>query len=386
MTSILANVDRWARIRLTRTMLDRLEEHRVFDEHQYDDAPRRWQVGHELRFLKTVRLQPYTGYLGGNDLFPQGCFSYSHSSLPIDVEVGRYCSIAEGVEVFGYQHPIATVTSSLVICNPRVRFVRTAFADQSIDRLTLVADPQKSPPSIGNDVWIGAHVTLMRGVRIGDGAVVATRSVVTKDVPPYAIVGGNPAKLIRWRFDEATRDGLSALAWWRYGLADLQAFDFTDPARFIDALSARSGSLEPWQPSGLDLWRAVLADEGVAEPPTAEEQHAEVLRLLAEPGGLDQALAATERLRDEHPKSWLGLDALGHCYAKTGRFDAAIQCTRAALAREPTHWALLARLGYLYERAGDFEKAEQFLRSATTQVDGEPAVAWLRSFLERRRF
>lgn len=67
---------------------------------------------------------------------------------------------------------------------------------------------------IGNDVWIGRNVTLMDGITIGDGAVIAAGSHVVKDVPPYAIVGGNPAKLIKYRFPEEIRESLLRIRWW----------------------------------------------------------------------------------------------------------------------------------------------------------------------------
>jgi virginiamycin A acetyltransferase len=67
---------------------------------------------------------------------------------------------------------------------------------------------------VGNDVWIGRDATIMPGVTIGNGAIIATRAVVTRDVPAYAIVGGNPAKIIRMRFDEPTIAALEAIAWW----------------------------------------------------------------------------------------------------------------------------------------------------------------------------
>ena len=73
---------------------------------------------------------------------------------------------------------------------------------------------QSEPIHIGNDVWIGDEVFVKNGVTIGDGAVLGARSVVTKDVPPYAIVAGVPAKIIRYRFDEPTRQELLRLKWW----------------------------------------------------------------------------------------------------------------------------------------------------------------------------
>ena len=67
---------------------------------------------------------------------------------------------------------------------------------------------------IGNDVWIGYEAVVMSGVKIGDGAIIGTRAVVTKDVPPYTIVGGVPARPIRKRFDDAVIERLEALRWW----------------------------------------------------------------------------------------------------------------------------------------------------------------------------
>lgn len=83
--------------------------------------------------------------------------------------------------------------------------------------------PTKGDTIIGSDVWIGYGATIMPGVTIGDGAIIATKSVVTKDVPPYAIVGGNPAKVIRKRFTEAEIEKLLALAWWDWPIEKITA-------------------------------------------------------------------------------------------------------------------------------------------------------------------
>ena len=76
--------------------------------------------------------------------------------------------------------------------------------------------PNKGDTIIGNDVWIGYNATIMPGVTIGDGAIVASKSVVTRDVDPYTIVGGNPATVIRKRFDDATIHELLTIAWWNW--------------------------------------------------------------------------------------------------------------------------------------------------------------------------
>lgn len=78
--------------------------------------------------------------------------------------------------------------------------------------------PNKGDTVIGNDVWIGYGATIMPGVTIGDGAIIASKSVVTKDVSPYAVVGGNPAKVIRRRFDEDVIDRLLEIQWWTWDI------------------------------------------------------------------------------------------------------------------------------------------------------------------------
>jgi tetrahydrodipicolinate N-succinyltransferase len=80
----------------------------------------------------------------------------------------------------------------------------------------LHALPPHSPIIIGNDVWIAADVKIKQGVKIGDGAVLATQSFVTKDVPPYAVVGGNPAKIIKYRFTEEQIKDLLEIKWWNW--------------------------------------------------------------------------------------------------------------------------------------------------------------------------
>lgn len=77
---------------------------------------------------------------------------------------------------------------------------------------------------VGNDVWIGYNATIMPGVRIGDGAIIASNAVVTKDVLPYSIVGGNPAKLIRYRFDEETIAMLQTLKWWDWDIQKITEY------------------------------------------------------------------------------------------------------------------------------------------------------------------
>ncbi len=117
------------------------------------------------------------------------------------LSIGRYCSIAQCEIFLGGNHPTHWLSQFPV----RGRYGLPGNAEESLSKGDVV---------IGNDVWIGFGSTIMTGVTIGDGAVIAARAVVTKDVPPYAVVAGNPAALKRFRFDEATIRHLQSLRWW----------------------------------------------------------------------------------------------------------------------------------------------------------------------------
>jgi hypothetical protein len=106
---------------------------------------------------------------------------------------------------------------------------------------------------IGNDVWIGDRAFIMAGVRIGDGAVVAAGAVVTKDVPPYAVVGGVPARIIKYRFDQPTVDKLLELKWWRYDISEFGEVDWSDVGSAIDVIKRRlaEGKILPYNPSAI---------------------------------------------------------------------------------------------------------------------------------------
>jgi virginiamycin A acetyltransferase len=121
--------------------------------------------------------------------------------------IGRFCSIAAEVKFImnGGNHPTTWLTTYPL-----------PIFENGWALATPPAWPHKGDTTIGNDVWIGHGAVIMPGITIGDGAIIATASVVTKDVPPYAIVGGNPATVLRFRFDEATIARLLALRWWEW--------------------------------------------------------------------------------------------------------------------------------------------------------------------------
>jgi carbonic anhydrase/acetyltransferase-like protein (isoleucine patch superfamily) len=112
------------------------------------------------------------------------------------------------------------------------------FAEYVTDELRQYASDfavrgDRPYPSVGHDVWIGASVTLAMGIKLGTGCVIAANSVVTKDVPPYAIVGGNPASLIKFRFDFGLISALLRSEWWNFDPRILFASDPEDPAQTV---------------------------------------------------------------------------------------------------------------------------------------------------------
>lgn len=150
-----------------------------------------------------------------------GMYSYSASMFPPKTSIGRYCSIASNVRIMSSQHPLTRFTTSPVTIPGEIVGKSWDFDEKaSTGGFTQVPFNQhKSSDTkvmIENDVWIGQDVLLKAGVCIGTGSVVAAGAVVTKDVPPYAIVGGVPAKVIRYRFSQETRAKLLNLKWWDY--------------------------------------------------------------------------------------------------------------------------------------------------------------------------
>lgn len=116
--------------------------------------------------------------------------------------IGKYCSIAQGTRfLFKGKHNTDWVST--------YPFKTMLNLDVPLNDL-----PSNAPITIGNDVWIASNVSIMQGVSVGDGAILAQEALITKDVPPYAIVGGNPARIIRYRFAHEDINALLELQWW----------------------------------------------------------------------------------------------------------------------------------------------------------------------------
>ena len=134
-------------------------------------------------------------------------FSYCGNDCQIiNAEIGAFCSISDHVFIGGAEHPMDWISTSPVFQNVHHSGPKKRFAKFDL--------PKTKKTIIGNDVWIGHGVTIKQGVAIGNGAVLGSNTLVTKDVPPYAIVGGVPAKLIRYRFSKEIIDRLEEIQWW----------------------------------------------------------------------------------------------------------------------------------------------------------------------------
>lgn len=135
-----------------------------------------------------------------------GSYTYIGSNTNITkASIGRYCSIANNVSIGPGEHDLKEISTSSI------------FLDSEFERLT------NGICKLGNDVWVGVDSIVRRGVTIGNGAVIGANSFVTKDVPPYAIVAGSPAKIIKYRFNESIINIITESAWWNLELDEAKA-------------------------------------------------------------------------------------------------------------------------------------------------------------------
>jgi chloramphenicol O-acetyltransferase type B len=150
----------------------------------------------------------YPKYTMGSNCY--GVPNVKHAHPDATLTIGNYCSFAKNVEIYlGGNHRLDWVST--------YRFP-IFFAQASHIKNCAVTNGNVT---IGCDVWLCQNATILSGINIGHGAIVANGAIITKDVAPYEIVGGNPAKHIRWRFDEPTRAALLQSAWWDWPEAEV---------------------------------------------------------------------------------------------------------------------------------------------------------------------
>ncbi len=182
-----------------------------------------------------------------------GAFTYtSRNDVFRYVEqIGRFCAIGEDVVAGLPEYNVRNVT-----VHPLFDIGSSFFGDwysfqpdspnYSVLKKNMKQNrnPKKDEPiTIGNDVWIGKNAMILRGVNIGDGAVIAAGAVVVKDVPPYAVVGGNPARIIRYRFEDSVIERLLKLQWWNYGPEIMRGIDITQIQSAMAELENRAKTL-----------------------------------------------------------------------------------------------------------------------------------------------
>ena len=149
-----------------------------------------------------------------NSKIGEGTYIGANSDLA-NVEIGKYCSIAQNVKVISATHP----TSKFVSTHPAFFSVLkqagfTYIQKQKFEEFVFFDKKNSIAVKIGNDVWIGQDVNIISGIEIGNGAIIASGAVVTKSVLPYSIVGGVPAKHIKFRFSESKIEFLQKFSWW----------------------------------------------------------------------------------------------------------------------------------------------------------------------------
>lgn len=142
-----------------------------------------------------------------------GDYSYTASNTKIHfTHIGRFCSIGWNVSIGGHEHPINRISSHGFSYQPIYNIAEKNTGKISTRRTTY----------IGNDVWIGCNAYIKAGVRVGDGAVVGASAVVTKDVPSYAVVAGNPAQVIKYRFSDDIIKELDTIKWWDWPTKEIR--------------------------------------------------------------------------------------------------------------------------------------------------------------------
>ncbi len=236
--------------KLTQELITKLYEHGVSTLHRPGIMLPDDTVFEPLCSIKWMGIE-HSIYLGA--------FSYAVSGYYFGCRIGRYCSFGEQIQIGRHPHPMHWISTSpffYLPCND----VLNQPLPEGIDlqpHKDFIKDTRPVTAkltTIGNDVWIGHGAFILPGVTIGDGAVVGAMSVVTKDVPAYAIVAGSPAKVVRYRFPENEIEALLESRWWEYAPWQLKGARVDAVSEFIDKIQLlRSSGIEIYAPSKIKL-------------------------------------------------------------------------------------------------------------------------------------
>lgn len=199
---------------LTNDLLDFLVDNHIYFGKR--DTLRK-QKGARYSFESSVKVGAFSSIFFGGEIVDIGSFSFSRSSLSRGMKIGNYCSLANGVTTMGLNHAYERFSSSSFTSDHTFPIFADCAPDL-INRFKHAPNKRGWVPKveIEHDVWIGGGAMLANNITVGTGSIVAARAVVTKDVQPYDIVGGNPARVIRKRFPQKICDRLVASDWFHY--------------------------------------------------------------------------------------------------------------------------------------------------------------------------
>ena len=175
--------------------------------------------------------------------------------------IGRFCSISHNVQIglpehstsFLSPHPMFRYDSSSDWMEGWFPKTHTEWEIEIRKRNMKSYEERRVLPEIGNDVWIGYHVTILNGVKVGDGAIIAAGAVVCDDVPAYSIVGGVPARVIKYRFCDEVIDDLEKIKWWKYGPEILRGLDLDNPKDCIKELKERTSDYDEYKTETVNI-------------------------------------------------------------------------------------------------------------------------------------
>lgn len=188
-------------------------------------------------FDKTSRIGEHVKLIAGSYKKAEiGDYTYIGAGNFDMCRVGRFCSISVGIVIIESEHPISFVSTSPMFFNTKNKDLYNFNTDLVFEESPLRENGYRV--EIGNDVWIGRDVRIRHGVKIGDGAIIGACALVTKDVPPYAIVGGVPARIIRYRFEQETIDKLLQVEWWNWPIEKISEYSryFDSPNNLFEHL------------------------------------------------------------------------------------------------------------------------------------------------------
>lgn len=204
----------------------------------YTDLEKRGiSIGPNVRLAGRNIFETPSRLFGGNYVIDSSLGAHSSlngGTIMISTNVGRFCSIGESCAINPGRHPVNWLTTHAF---PYDEIKYSDPADLARRGFIFI-----EPVEIGHDVWVGTRACVMGGVKVQHGAIIGFGAVVTKDVPPYAIVGGSPARVLKYRFPEKIIERLLAFRWWQFDLPEAMKaglkITWHEPERALDELEA----------------------------------------------------------------------------------------------------------------------------------------------------